>query len=158
MKKIISFAMAAMLVLAFAVPVFAISGVTIPTNPAPTYDAELAITPVQNTPSPNTSGVINVGGQFYPLPANYHVVKDTIVTFVIQYSIPAKGEINYNGYIEEENLALDLKFTNLYEIAVRDMEPEVDFDINQAKGTATFGVVKNSLMPAATINCSIAVK
>ena len=140
MKKIISFAMAAMLVLAFAVPVFAISGVTIPTNPAPTYDAELAITPVQNTPSPNTSGVINVGGQFYPLPANYHVVKDTIVTFVIQYSIPAKGEINYNGYIEEENLALDLKFTNLYEIAVRDMEPEVDFDINQAKGTATFGV------------------
>ena len=140
MKKIISFAMAAMLVLAFAVPVFAISGETIPTNPAPAYDAELAITPVQNTPSPNTSGVINVGGQFYPLPANYHVVKDTIVTFVIQYSIPAKGEINYNGYIEEENLALDLKFTNLYEIAVRDMEPEVDFDINQAKGTATFGV------------------
>lgn len=140
MKKIISFAMAAMLVLAFAVPVFAISGVTIPTNPAPAYDAELAITPVQNTPSPNTSGVINVGGQFYPLPANYHVVKDTIVTFVIQYSIPAKGEINYNGYIEEENLALDLKFTNLYEIAVRDMEPEVDFDINEPKGTATFGV------------------
>lgn len=140
MKKIISFAMAAMLVLAFAVPVFAISGVTIPTNPAPAYDAELAITPVQNTPSPNTSGVINVGGQFYPLPANYHVVKDTIVTFVIQYSIPAKGEINYNGYIEEENLALDLKFTNLYEIAVRDMKPEVDFDINQEKGTATFGV------------------
>lgn len=140
MKKIISFAMAAMLVLAFAVPVFAISGVTIPTNPAPTYDAELAITPVQNTPSPNTSGVINVGTQYYPLPANYHVVKDTIVTFVIQYSIPAKGEINYNGYIEEENLALDLKFTNLYEITLMDMDPGVDYDINEKKGTATFGV------------------
>lgn len=140
MKKIISFAMAAMLVLAFAVPVFAISGVTIPTNPAPAYDAELAITPVQNTPSPNTSGVINVGGQYYPLPANYHVVKDTIVTFVIQYSIPAKGEINYNGYIEEENLALDLKCTNLYEITLMDMDPGVDYDINEKKGTATFGV------------------
>lgn len=140
MKKIISFAMAAMLVLAFAVPVFAISGVTIPTNPAPAYDAELAITPVQNTPSPNTSGVINVGGQFYPLPANYHVVKDTIVTFVIQYSIPAKGEINYDGYIEEENLALDLKCTNLYEITLMDMDPGVDYDINEKKGTATFGV------------------
>ena len=140
MKKIISFAMAAMLVLAFAVPVFAISGVTIPTNPTPAYDAELAITPVQNTPSPNTSGVINVGGQYYPLPANYHVVKDTIVTFVIQYSIPAKGEINYNGYIEEENLALDLKFTNLYEITLMDMDPGVDYDINEKKGTATFGV------------------
>ena len=140
MKKIISFAMAAMLVLAFAVPVFAVSGVTIPTNPAPAYDAELAITPVQNTPSPNTSGVINIGGQYYPLPANYHVVKDTIVTFVIQYSIPAKGEINYNGYIEEENLALDLKFTNLYEITLMDMDPGVDYDINEKKGTATFGV------------------
>ena len=140
MKKIISFAMAAMLVLAFAVPVFAISGVTIPTNPAPAYDAELAITPVQNTPSPNTSGVINIGGQYYPLPANYHVVKDTIVTFVIQYSIPAKGEINYDGYIEEENLALDLKCTNLYEITLMDMDPGVDYDINEKKGTATFGV------------------
>lgn len=140
MKKIISFAMAAMLVLAFAVPVFAVSGVTIPTNPAPAYDAELAITPVQNTPSPNTSGVINIGGQYYPLPANYHVVKDTIVTFVIQYSIPAKGEINYNGYIAEENLALDLKFTNLYEITLMDMDPGVDYDINEKKGTATFGV------------------
>lgn len=140
MKKIISFAMAAMLVLAFAVPVFAISGVTIPTNPTPAYDAELAITPVQNTPSPNTSGVINIGGQYYPLPANYHVVKDTIVTFVIQYSIPAKGEINYDGYIEEENLALDLKCTNLYEITVMDMDPGVDYDINEKKGTATFGV------------------
>lgn len=140
MKKIISFAMAAMLVLAFAVPVFAISGVTIPTNPTPAYDAELAITPVQNTPSPNTSGVINVGGQYYPLPANYHVVKDTIVTFVIQYSIPAKGEINYDGYIEEENLALDLKCTNLYEITLMDMDPGVDYDINEKKGTATFGV------------------
>ena len=140
MKKIISFAMAAMLVLAFAVPVFAVSGVTIPTNPAPAYDAELAITPVQNTPSPNTSGVINIGGQYYPLPANYHVVKDTIVTFVIQYSIPAKGEINYNGYIEEENLALDLKCTNLYEITLMDMDPGVDYDINEKKGTATFGV------------------
>lgn len=140
MKKIISFAMAAMLVLAFAVPVFAISGVTIPTNPAPAYDAELAITPVQNTPSPNTSGVINVGTQYYPLPANYHVVKDTIVTFVIQYSIPAKGEINYNGYIAEENLALDLKCTNLYDITLVKMEPEVDYDINEKKGTATFGV------------------
>ena len=140
MKKIISFAMAAMLVLAFAVPVFAVSGVTIPTNPAPAYDAELAITPVQNTPSPNTSGVINIGGQYYPLPANYHVVKDTIVTFVIQYSIPAKGEINYDGYIEEENLALDLKCTNLYEITLMDMDPGVDYDINEKKGTATFGV------------------
>ena len=140
MKKIISFAMAAMLVLAFAVPVFAVSGVTIPTNPAPAYDAELAITPVQNTPSPNTSGVINVGTQYYPLPANYHVVRDTVVTFVIQYSIPAKGEINYNGYIEEENLALDLKFTNLYEITLMDMDPGVDYDINEKKGTATFGV------------------
>ena len=140
MKKIISFAMAAMLVLAFAVPVFAISGVTIPTNPTPAYDAELAITPVQNTPSPNTSGVINIGGQYYPLPANYHVVKDTIVTFVIQYSIPAKGEINYDGYIEEENLALDLKCTNLYEITLMDMDPGVDYDINEKKGTATFGV------------------
>ena len=140
MKKIISFAMAAMLVLAFAVPVFAVSGVTIPTNPAPAYDAELAITPVQNTPSPNTSGVINVGTQYYPLPANYHVVRDTVVTFVIQYSIPATGEINYNGYIAEENLALDLKFTNLYKITLVDMKPEVDYDINEKKGTATFGV------------------
>lgn len=144
MKKIISFAMAAMLVLAFAVPVFAISGVTIPTNPAPAYDAELTITPVQNTPSPNTSGVINVGEQFYPLPANYHVVKDTIVTFVIQYSIPAKGEINYNGYIEEENLALDLKCTNLYNITVVDADPAINTVVNEKKGTVMCDVTFDS--------------
>ena len=119
MKKIISFAMAAMLVLAFAVPVFAISGVTIPTNPTPAYDAELAITPVQNQPSTDGNAVvITPGVQYYPLPANYHVVKDTIVTFAIQYSIPAKGEINYNGYIENENLALELTLKNLYNVVV----------------------------------------
>lgn len=144
MKKIISFAMAAMLVLAFAVPVFAISGVTIPTNPAPAYDAELTITPVQNTPSPNTSGVINIGGQYYPLPANYHVVKDTIVTFVIQYSIPATGEINYNGYIAEENLALDLKCTNLYNITVVDADPAINTVVNEKKGTVMCDVTFDS--------------
>lgn len=144
MKKIISFAMAAMLVLAFAVPVFAISGVTIPVNPKPTYDAELTITPVQNTPSPNTSGVINIGGQYYPLPANYHVVRDTIVTFVIQYSIPAKGEINYDGYIEEENLALELKCTNLYNITVVDKAPDINTKVNEQKGTVMCDVTFDS--------------
>lgn len=144
MKKIISFAMAAMLVLAFAVPVFAISGVTIPTNPTPAYDAKLAITPVQNTPSPNTSGVINVGSQYYPLPANYHVVRDTVVTFVIQYSIPAKGEINYNGYIAEENLALDLKCTNLYNITVVDTNPAINTVVNEKKGTVMCDVTFDS--------------
>ena len=119
MKKIISFAMAAMLVLAFAVPVFAISGATIPDEPTPTYDAELAITPVQNQPSTDGNAVvITPGVQYYPLPANYHVVKDTIVTFAIQYSIPAKGEINYEGYIANVNLALELTLKNLYNVSV----------------------------------------
>lgn len=145
MKKIISFAMAAMLVLAFAVPVFAVSGVTIPTNPAPAYDAELAITPVQNQPSTDGNAVvITPGVQYYPLPANYHVVKDTIVTFAIQYSIPAKGEINYNGYIEEENLALDLKCTNLYDIEVVYKEPDINTVVNEKKGTVMCDVTFKS--------------
>lgn len=145
MKKIISFAMAAMLVLAFAVPVFAVSGVTIPTNPAPAYDAELAITPVQNQPSTDGNAVvITPGVQYYPLPANYHVVKDTIVTFAIQYSIPAKGEINYNGYIAEENLALDLKCTNLYDIEVVYKEPDINTVVNEKKGTVMCDVTFNS--------------
>ena len=145
MKKIISFAMAAMLVLAFAVPVFAVSGVTIPTNPTPKYDAKLAITPVQNQPSTDGNAVvITPGVQYYPLPANYHVVKDTIVTFAIQYSIPAKGEINYNGYIAEENLALDLKCTNLYDIEVVYKEPDINTVVNEKKGTVMCDVTFNS--------------
>lgn len=149
MKKIISFAMAAMLVLAFAVPVFAVSGVTIPTNPTPKYDAKLAITPVQNQPSTDGNAVvITPGVQYYPLPANYHVVKDTIVTFAIQYSIPAKGEINYNGYIDNDNLALELTLKNLYNVVV---EYAVDGKGNtiaseiDPKGTSVlFGVDFNS--------------